>query len=311
MRAPPTCRALCAAAALIGALAGVRIAEAQGPAEPTAIQVGLNEQAYAAFAEGNFAKAARLYRASLDLGPLNLTWANYGYAIFKLGRCEEAEAAYREALDAPRLAEPHPDEVAAGVAVYREELERHCAAVTVTCPEGVDAFALGDGRSRPCGVALWLSPGSHAASAEAGGGRLAANLEVRSGVAMEVALVAPAEVVPARPDPEGEGAWVGTAGLISACVGGAALLTGGVLEVAVLQPGLDELEATADPALFAERREALAGQQALVKGLVIGGAALAATGITLIMLDGGEPEPEGLTLRPWWSGQMAGVDLRW
>lgn len=119
------------AAALTAILPSVSFAQdAQEPSqaivEPTAAQLELNNQGVTAISERNFEQAVRLFKASLDLGELNITYVNMGRAYQYLNECDDAADAYERALRSPAIAEPSPEEIAEVVERYQNELAESC-----------------------------------------------------------------------------------------------------------------------------------------------------------------------------------------
>lgn len=94
--------------------------------EPTAAQLELNNQGVRAISARKFGEAVKLFQASLALGELNITYINMGRAYQYMNQCAEAEDAYANALQAPKVAEPTPAQIAAAVARYRDELDTKC-----------------------------------------------------------------------------------------------------------------------------------------------------------------------------------------
>ena len=83
-------------------------AYAQDSVEPTEGQYELNAEGIAAFKEGQLDKAENLFRASLNLGALNITWLNLGRVLQRQGRCKGAREAFQSALTAPAVQTPRP-----------------------------------------------------------------------------------------------------------------------------------------------------------------------------------------------------------
>mgnify|MGYP002633194949 CR=1 FL=1 len=121
-------------AALLAALVCATPAAAQDFASPSDTQIKLYEEGAAAFQAGEFEKAVRLFQASIDLGPLNLTYLNLGRALFRLDRCEEARDALDKARSAPRVANPPPEAVMDKIVEYSLDLADCGAAPIVADP---------------------------------------------------------------------------------------------------------------------------------------------------------------------------------
>jgi hypothetical protein len=112
---------LCTVACLI-ALSVALPAAAEDLATPTDTQLKLYEEGALAFGAGEYEKAARLFQASIDLGPLNVTYLNLGRALFRLDRCEEARDALDAARSAPRVADPPHEAVMDKIVEYSLDL---------------------------------------------------------------------------------------------------------------------------------------------------------------------------------------------
>lgn len=296
---------LAAPCAVLATMAWGTTASAQDTLQPTAVQIELNDEAYDAFVAEDFAKAARLYRASLDIGPLNMTYANYGFALFRMGRCAEASEAYESASRAPKITDPPPSEVEATLEAYRGLLPQGCARISLECPgPGVEISLDGNPPEACDSRQRWIAPGQHAVKATVDGAPWEARFAVDAGQNRAITM-APVEATPSPVEPApGEARWMGTAGLIAGGAGLASLLGGLFIEVGVLQPGVEELEelsAQGDINGFNARKDELAGSQTTAQILFIGGGLLTATGLVLYLLD--EPAeqepaaPQGLM--PW------------
>lgn len=103
--------------------------DAQPTVEPSSAQLELNNRGVQAIVAKQYETAVRLFRSSTDLGELNITYVNMGRAYQYMGECENAEAAYDKALEAPAVASPSPDKIAAVIARYRMELDESCVPV--------------------------------------------------------------------------------------------------------------------------------------------------------------------------------------
>lgn len=117
----------CATAAMPTAHA--QSAPAQATVEPSNAQLELNNRAVKAIVAKDYPKAVRLFRSSLDLGELNITYVNMGRAYQYMGNCKDAEKAFDKALSAPAVAQPSADKIAAVIAKYRKELKESCVPV--------------------------------------------------------------------------------------------------------------------------------------------------------------------------------------
>lgn len=103
--------------------------DAQPTVEPSSAQLELNNRGVQAIVAKQYGTAVRLFRSSTDLGELNITYVNMGRAYQYMGECENAEDAYAKALNAPAVASPSPDKIAAVIKRYRAELKESCVPV--------------------------------------------------------------------------------------------------------------------------------------------------------------------------------------
>jgi len=283
--------------------------------EPTNVQTELTDRAHTAFIKKDFAKAARLYRASLDIGPLNISFANYGFALFKMGKCQAAHEAYGLAETAPKAADPPPEVVAEDLKTFRSILERDCASFLVSCPVGAETYKMEKEESRPCdGATLWRMPGRVTLRTEVDKRPYLAEVELHPRSNGPI-VFKPEPIIeentskgitPKRGGMQAKDKFA----LLSGSVGLATLTGALIMEVAVLQPGIQELEETTDTEVFNERKDRLSTQQALTKGLFLGGSALVVSGIILFFLDGSAGETSAKA-RVEVSPQSVGISLSW
>ncbi|MBA2663105.1 MAG: hypothetical protein H0U74_12485 [Bradymonadaceae bacterium] len=118
---------------------------------PTDAQLELNAQGIEAIVEADFARAIRLFRASLDLGELNITYVNLGRSHQRAGDCKSAEQGFVRALEAPAIADPSPEAIAAVIARYRAELQASCPGeLVITCAPAEMTVYIGDAQGVPC-----------------------------------------------------------------------------------------------------------------------------------------------------------------
>ncbi len=146
-------------------------AQAQSTVKPSEAQFQLYAEGYEAFKAGDYTKAVDLFRASLHLGELNITYLNLGRALFKLDRCEEAAEAYDKADRAPRIADPPPQVVQDKTREYREDLKTCLAALVVECVGGPGMkVTIGDRAPIECtGKPIALPPGEYDVQGERAG----------------------------------------------------------------------------------------------------------------------------------------------
>jgi len=275
------------AVALGGLLSGAPVAAQEATVEPNAAQTQLNEEAVSATRAGDLKKAAQLFEASLQLGELNITWLNLGRTLFKLDRCEEANAAYARALGAPAVAAPSPTEIARTVARYRSELEQTCpGAVEIACDPNEMEVQLDGGELQPCpGAPVPIPNGSHEVVGRLGERRTAIGFTVKAMETVSVRLTL--DPLPLAEPATDDSFPFATTGYTTAGVGGALLLSALLVDALVLQPDLDALDALktgADRPAFDDLKGSIEGTQTLNLGLLVGGTALAITGAVLVLL---------------------------
>ncbi|MDX9722828.1 MAG: hypothetical protein RBU37_18915 [Myxococcota bacterium] len=270
---------LCACVALASTAA---IAQEANFVEVSPTQLEYNTQAVEALTAGDSAQAVLLMRSALALGEANVLYLNLGRALAQSGACAEALQAYQQALDAPKLASPTPEEIASIVERYREELVDCPARLFLRCNAAEIVVSI-DGRDASvCTTdAIELSPGEHELRAQLGGQEQSHALTLAPGESQNLDLHFDATQ-------QGWGA-LSTAGLIVGGVGVAALASSLILDLAVLGPAFDELEEAAqsgDAALYRERKDAVDGLQPINQGLLIGGGVLLLGGLTMWLVDG-------------------------
>lgn len=260
-------------------------------------QLRLNNEAADAARAGQFERAILLLRSSLELGELNITWLNLGRTYARAGQCVAAADAYGRVAGSPAVPEPAAAELEALAGRYLGELDTGCyATVTFDCrPERIE-LAIDGGEFTACTrKALPLEPGTHAVIARLGTQVIETTVEVARGERTRATVVMPedgggqVEVAPVPPPPE-PSAWerplwwgVGVSSL-GAIALGAAL----VVDQVVLSDEIDTLEAlgsSGDADAFDRQRDTVEGLQALSLGLFIGGGALLAGGVALVIVD--------------------------
>lgn len=141
----------------------------------------INEGAKASNA-GDYAKAARLLRVSLDLGPTNVTYLNLGRALQKAGECAEARHAFEKALLAPAVDQPSPDKVREVAFKYQQELNATCPGMLiVTCEPETTRIRVDGAAAVACdSTPMPASPGKHVVEGEAGDKRTSREVIVRA-----------------------------------------------------------------------------------------------------------------------------------
>ena len=93
---------------------------------PTETQLQLFTQGSEAYQADDYEKAIKLFKASLLVGELNITYLNLGRAYFKLGQCKEAREAYAKVRKAPQVRQPPPESVLIRLNEYLVDLDEEC-----------------------------------------------------------------------------------------------------------------------------------------------------------------------------------------
>jgi hypothetical protein len=262
-------------------------------------QTQLNDEGFEAVAAGDLDKAARLFRASLDLGELNITWLNLGRTLSKLGRCKEANDAYTKTLTAPQVASPSPVEIDAIVARYRLEMRETCGGFLALECSPVDTMVSIDGAEPiPCPAdAMDLSAGRHEIIASFDGQSTTAHIDVNGMETTRLALKITPEKKPAPvvtkapPEAAGSTSWLGWS-LMGA---GALTIGAGVfIEQTQLLPDIERLERS-DGVDSRDEFNALKKDteelQTITLAVYGSGIALLGAGIIAVLLDTPEDAP--------------------
>ncbi len=274
-------------------------AEDGGTMTPTDTQRAYNDRGVKHMFDGEFKQAATSFKSSLSLGESNIAWLNYGRALYQLGRCEEARAAYDEVADAPAVAAPSPQEIASVLQRFRTEWPTKCnATLQLECPDEEVTVRLDSGEPTACTESpLAVTPGEHSVwvaewdtsfdvtVTEEATLRLERPPEILEEEDSAGMAVSPAPT-PARTD----GSALRTAGWTLAGAGAAALATSLILEFAWVSPRFEEYRAADTPAQWSERRESTRSAQNVNRGIVGLGAAVTAAGLVLVVL-----APDGRT----------------
>ncbi len=299
MKAQPTWAGLARVAPLLAAallaIAAPQAAQAQPMADVLDEQLRLNDEARQAASRGDRALAAELLRASLDLGPLNVTWLNLGRVYALDGRCREAIEAFDAAPGSPQVLDPPPEVVAQALVRYRKEVADDClGALKVTCQPDTLRLEI-DGQARRCGEPTGLFAGEHRVRGSLGPQVVEQIVTILPG--QPAALTLRLDSAPTHtPDPVAatptDGAAV--AGWIIGGLGVAAV-GGGVALRLGLSGDLAELEAISKtPGGDLDRFNAIktnAETRQLQSFALIGlGTALAATGGAMLIAGAGPPE---------------------
>lgn len=279
-------------------------------------QEELNKKAFEASLAGDFEKAVQLLEASLRLGELNVTYLNLGRAHAKLHRCIEAQKAYKQTLDAPFVKTPSKEQVTKVLDDYMQELLAECGAeVHLMCAEGLE-ISVDEGPPRACSaLPLTLFVGEHTLTAKQGTrSKTIRFVAVKDQVTeVNVAVDEDNEVI----GPQGPMSKLQMWGWIVGGSGVAILLTGAILDAAVLGPMVSDFEAAAergDKVKYDELEGSIGSTQAVViAAYAIGGSALLAGGAMLVYDLFIAEEPTATALTPIIAPDQLGLGLtlRW
>ena len=293
----------------------------------TEAQAQLNAEGARLAGEGEHEKAIQLFKSSLELDQLNITYLNLGRSLAKLGRCEEAVAAYDQVPTAPKVKVPTPEELKSILEGYKADLAFQCPArIVVNCNlEGI-TLQLDEQAPVACdGQALSVSPGSYTVLGKLGEQSMSFTVSVKGLEQADINMsfvrppLAPEPIVIHAPD-EGPG-WLATGGWIATGVGATLLATSLVVDLAVLTPMYDDFQRAADAGdqrAYGSLKGTLQDGQGVNVGLMVGGGVILVAGASLLVVDllsGGEATEEAtpVTLVPWLgqgTGGLAGA-LRW
>jgi hypothetical protein len=180
---------------------------AWGQAAGSDVQRRLNAEGLAALEGGDYARAARRFRAALDEGELDLLYYNLGRALQKGGACAEAAEALDKALTAPVLGTPPHEDVVKAVETSRAELEQTCDGVLVVACDPPDLKLTVDGAPMECDTELTVPPGDRTVVGTHGGTSVDAVVAVRglhrSEARLEVVVASTAAPVEGAPSDAG------------------------------------------------------------------------------------------------------------
>lgn len=292
------------------------LVQAQGSVELTEQQVGLNAQAFEAAIAGEHDKAVRLLKASLNLGEANVVYLNLGRSLFNAGQCAEAVEAYNAVEDAPAVADPPPDAIAELLTKFRQDVSESCPGwLSLTCESPGTQIDIDANGPTPCPLQpVELSAGPHRVVATLGTESSEHTLDIRGGETAELTItLAP----PKEPENGGtptprvdEGTSLTPIAWALIGTGGAAMLAGLIVELAVLPDEIDAYEAAGaagDTDAYNEGRDTVTTLQGATLGLYIGGGLLIAGGVAWLLL--APDEDDAPKISGWIGPERAGLSL--
>ncbi len=306
-------------------------ADSQSPAEPGAPieasatttmndeQRRLYARGEAAARDGDWAAAARYFRAAVSLGGFNLGFLGLGEALARQGRCAEAATALDAVPSSPAVPEAPARFADAMANAQRQALGRTCPGrLVVDCTAPMTRYRIIGGAEHTCGEALELPAGRY--RLRAGPDAMAVTLDAwvvgveTTRVNLSLPRPLPAEVIlgPTAPTIEPEDDRWKTAAAVVLGLAGATLVAGGGLHAVTLDAYLDAedaADAIVDDASHARAEEAYGRHgdwRRATVGVYVAGGLLALTGLTLLLVDpDGEPARKpgsSLSLGPGWVG---------
>lgn len=132
--------------------------------KPTPHVVELTTAGMKALEAQDYEGAVKAFESATIEQGLNITYLNYGRALYYAGRCHDAEEAYKRArLTSLKIAKPEPKEVEAKAAQYIGELYINCPAeLTIQCKPRQMMVSIDKGAEAACpDQALKLEKGEH------------------------------------------------------------------------------------------------------------------------------------------------------
>lgn len=112
-------------------------------------QFEMNDKAVEAVQNKDYAKAIKLYQASIALGEVNITYLNMARTYHRMGECSKAKRLYRKTREVRyKISSPTPAEINEALNTYESELYKDCeyGELTVMCEPGkMDLFLNGNG----------------------------------------------------------------------------------------------------------------------------------------------------------------------
>lgn len=279
--------------------------EPVGTVEPTDAQLELNETAVSASLSGDHATAVELFRASLELGALNITYLNLGRAHAALDRCGEAEKAYKAARKAPPVADPPPDQIDQLVDKYLVELHEGCiGTLLLTCSPRNMEVSIDDAEPITCPEQpMELTWGAHQLIWGPEDDPRKARVHIEPNAETELHLdhprvevvEVPVETPPEPVEPAESSNWMLIAGASTAGAGALLLVGGLIVDTGVTGSTIDDYEAAAaegDQGEYDSLRGDIDTLQTTSIALYATGGILVAGGATLLILHFLQDEPD-------------------
>jgi len=314
--------------------------------ELTETQEKLNAEAFQAAIDGNYDKAIRLYRSSLNEGEANITLLNLGRALASTGQCDKAIEMYDKVDTAPAVDEPSPADVAKILERFRGDLPEQCPGkIEITCDPLTMKVQIDDDPPRNCPAhPIDVAAGPHTVLGILGDESVAervdvtglqtVHLDLRIGdekggeedgeaSATNATRKMDTDAPPADTNAfEEEGiSALGIAGWSLAGAGVAMAIAGTIVGGVVVQPHLDELRdaaASGDDSRYSDLKDQVKTEQTVMISLWAAGGAVAVAGLTMAIYDLARPkslgsEADTTALNSWIHADGAGLswEIRW
>lgn len=276
--------------------------DADPPTAMTDEQRRLHARGEAAARAGDWAAAARYFRAAVSLGGFNLGFLGLGEALARQGRCAEAATALDAVPASPAVPEAPARFADAMANAQRQALGRTCPGrLVVDCAAPMSRFRIIGGAEHDCGEPVELPAGRY--RLRAGPDAMAVTLDAwvvgveTTRVTLRLPRPLPAEAIlgPSPVEPVAVGDPWFTAGAVTLGIGAAGLLAGVGLHAATLAArddanaaelavarGDDSARAAFDAAF--ERHEDL---RRVTVGAYIGAGVVALSGLAILLVDPG------------------------
>jgi hypothetical protein len=200
------------ASVLLLALGAPGIASAQDSfIKPNPAVVKLTQAGSEAFNAQRFDDALKAFEEAVNLQPINITHLNHGRALHKVGRCKEAEEAYKKAQTVLyQVAKPSPDEINATAKRYIGDLDGSCPGeLTITCEPASMSVIVDQLPPRSCDaqpLVMTLSRGTHIVRGKLGDKTAEQIIELSyrkpAAVSLKIDAPAPKDPVVVKEDPK-------------------------------------------------------------------------------------------------------------
>lgn len=280
---------------MASAILSTQNARADGSTDPSSLDpqqraraLQLADEGLALFERGDFAAARERLEQAESIIAIPTFTLQKGRALERLGRWAEALAAYQKVAraDLPKSAPAQHQQAKKDAEKYAADLSSKVPRVHVTMAHNAPADIYVDGRSYgPVGpTALLLDPGDHIVEARGADGRsVRQSINLRIGDTQKITL----DLAPAQPASSGPSVFA-VLGYTAIGISGASLITAvatgvpAILMSSELEDACPDGQCPPDEHDKVDRYDALKWAAGVT---LIAGAAFAAAGITLVLVD--------------------------